>query len=228
MEQNKGFLDTMDGSWSKTLSDTYEETTAVNTIFTGIKNDKVYSFNTNSKTWKELFKLEPELDDDYEYTGVIFTIDRELINDAINDEFYKDVDSIEINVSLMGIDIDALQNYELISDEEYERGQPDKDYTDIEIIVSFISFTNEDIEYVTLSIGSQNGPEDYVATNYDPNIIFFNPEFAKYLVETATQEYINETTYLEMTEATKNRMYNLINAVNKQNSEYGKIEISNN
>ena len=149
------------------------------------------------------------------------SINKDLINLTLNtEEYFKDLDVIEFNLNLIGIDLKLLYNYDAISEEEYESGILENDYTDLELQIEYKSKSNNSLNFVSFGIGSQNEPIDYTPSSTDLPIIYFNNRFAEHILESSIETYKLETEYMEMTNSTKNRMLKLIDVVNKQNGEY--------
>lgn len=222
MKQDKNFLNALD-DWGNVLTDTYERANDFHTLFVGVIKGESYPFNINLIDYKKLFELKPVVSLGYEYYyGATITIDKELFNLTVNTApYFKDLDVIEFNLNLMGIDLELLYNYDIISKEEYESGQLENDYTDLQLQIRYNSKTNNNLNYVSFDIGSQNEPSDYTPTSTDEiHIVYFNHKFAEHILESSIETYKRETDYMEMTNSTKNRMLKLIDDVNKQNSGY--------
>lgn len=220
MKQDKNFLNALD-DWGNVLTDTYERANDFHTLFVGIIKGEAYPFNINLIDYAKLFKLKPSVNLGYEYCGATMSINKDLINLTLNtEEYFKDLDAIEFNLNLIGIDLELLYNYDAISEEEYESGILENDYTDLELQIEYKSKSNNSLNFVSFGIGSQNEPNDYTPSSTDLPIIYYNKPFAEHILESSIETYKLETDYMEMTNSTKNRMLKLIDDVNKQNGGY--------
>lgn len=183
-----------------------------------IYNKELQIFNLNKEAWNKLYEIPIELDCEYDYVGINLIIPGELINPSFCKGPFDKIDDIYINLNFTGIDLENIYQQGMITQYELEQGEALEELFGTEFSIHY-NTTDKEVDYINIGWNYNLEPSTYTTDSFCP-ILYFNVDFAKYLIEEAAELIREQKIYIDLPEEVKEETYRLLSIINKQNAKY--------